>query len=178
VVLPGGFVKELRIAGPAESSLLKAVPVAYNPRMASKLPLALFTAGAVQVACQAFKVVFYSLREKRLDLSWFVSAGGMPSAHSAFVSSLTVSVGLWDGFGSGVFAVACVFSVITIYDAIRLRGAVEHHARILALLAEKHPDVPAGPLTTRLGHTIPEIVAGIVSGGGLAALAWWALRQA
>jgi hypothetical protein len=146
--------------------------------MVSKLPLALFTAVAVQLACQAFKVAFYSLREKRLALSWFVSAGGMPSAHSAFVTALTVSVGLWDGFGSGIFAVACVFSVIAMYDALRLRGAVEHHARILAMLAEKHPDVPAGSINTRLGHTLPEIVAGILTGGGLAALAWWALRQA
>ena len=146
--------------------------------MVSKLPVGLLTAVAVQVACQAFKVVFYSIREKRADLSWFVSAGGMPSAHSAFVTALTVSVGLWDGFGSSAFAVACVFSVITIYDALRLRGAVEHHARILALLAAKHPDVQTGPINTRLGHTLPEIVAGIITGGGLSALAWWALGHA
>ena len=145
--------------------------------MVSKLPLSLLTAVAVQVACQAFKVVFYSIREKRLAPSWFVSAGGMPSAHAAFVTSLSVSVGLWDGFGSGVFAVACVFSVITIYDALRLRGAVEHHARILSVLAAQHPDVPAGTINTRLGHTLPEILAGICTGGLLSALAWWALHQ-
>jgi acid phosphatase family membrane protein YuiD len=145
--------------------------------MVSKLPLGLFTALAVQLACQVFKVVLYSLREKRLAVSWFVSAGGMPSAHSAFVTALTVSVGLWEGFGSSVFAVACVFSVITIYDALRLRGAVEHHARILALLAARHPDISTGPIKTRLGHTLPEIIAGIFTGGGLSALAWWALHQ-
>ena len=146
--------------------------------MVSKLPLGLLTAIAVQCACQAFKVVFYSIRERRLALSWFVSAGGMPSAHSAFVTALTVWLGLWDGFGSGVFAVACVFSIITIYDALRLRGAVEHHARILRSLAAKHPDVPTGVITTRLGHTFAEIVAGICAGGGLAVLAWLLLRQA
>ena len=155
---------------------VKAAARDYTPGMESKLPVALLTALAVQVACQAFKVVFYSLREKRLALSWFVSAGGMPSAHSAFVTALTVSVGLGDGFGSGVFAVACVFSVITIYDALRLRGAVEHHARILALLVERHPNVPAGTINLRLGHSLPEIAVGIITGGGLAALAWWALR--
>jgi acid phosphatase family membrane protein YuiD len=146
--------------------------------MLSKIPVSLVTAAAVQLACQAFKVAYYSIREKRLSLSWFVSAGGMPSAHSAFVTALTVSVGLWDGFGSGIFAVACVFAIITIYDALRLRGAVEHHARILAMLAAKHPDVDTGPINLRLGHTLPEIAAGIVAGGGLAALAWWALGQA
>lgn len=145
--------------------------------MLPRLPLSasLLSAVAVQLACQAFKVVFYSVRERRFALSWFVSAGGMPSAHSAFVTALTVSVGLWNGFGSDLFAVACVFSVITIYDALRLRGAVEHHARILSTLVEKHPDVQAGPINVRLGHSAPEIAAGIVAGGGLAVLAWWIL---
>jgi acid phosphatase family membrane protein YuiD len=153
------------------------VPAAYDPPMAT-IPYALLTAVAVQLACQAFKVVFYSIRERRLSLSWFVSAGGMPSAHSALVTALAVSIGLRDGVGSGVFAVACVFSLITIYDALRLRGAVEHHARALERLAEKHPDVRIGELNTRLGHTLPEIAAGILAGGGLSALAWWAFPQA
>jgi len=163
----------------SRKAFVKARRVAYNPRMSTQaslaagLPFALLTAIAVQLACQAFKVVYYSLRERRLSLSWFVSAGGMPSAHSAFVSALALSVGLQDGFGSSVFAVACVFALITIYDAVRLRGAVAHHARILARLAEKHPDVSVGHLNTRLGHTLPEIVAGLVAGGVLAALAWW-----
>jgi acid phosphatase family membrane protein YuiD len=146
--------------------------------MVSNLPLGLITACAVQIACQAFKVIYYSVREKKPSLSWFVSAGGMPSAHSAFVTALLVSIGLRDGVGSGVFAVAGVFSVITIYDALRLRGAVQHHARILTLLAERHPDIQTGPINTRLGHTLPELAAGIACGGGLAVLAWWALGQA
>ncbi len=141
-------------------------------------PFALVTAVAVQLACQAFKVVLYSVREGRLSLSWFVSAGGMPSAHSALVTALTVSIGLRDGFSSGVFAVACVFSLITIYDALRLRGAVQHHARALELLARKHPEVGVGELNTRLGHTLPEIVAGMLAGGGLAALSCLAFGRA
>lgn len=141
------------------------------------VPFTLITAVAVQLACQAFKVVYYSAREGRLSLSWFVSAGGMPSAHSALVTALTVSIGLKEGFGTGLFAVACVFSLITIYDALRLRSAVEHHARALALLARKHPDVQVGELNTRLGHTLPEIIAGIAAGGALSALAWWAFGR-
>ncbi len=141
------------------------------------VPFALVTAVAVQLACQAFKVVLYSAREGRLALSWFVSAGGMPSAHSALVTSLAVSIGLKDGIGSGLFSVACVFGLITIYDAIRLRGAVQHHARTLALLVKKHPDISVGELNTRLGHTLPEIVAGILAGGGLSAAAWWAFGR-
>ena len=76
------------------------------------LSVSLVSAVVVQVACQAFKVVFYSIRERRLAFSRFISAGGMPSAHAAFVTSLSVSVGLWNGVRSDVFAVACVFSLI------------------------------------------------------------------
>ena len=96
----------------------------------------------------------------------------MPSAHSAFVTALAVSVGLWSGFATDVFAVACVFSIIIIYDSLRLRGAVEHHASILSQLVERHPEVNAGTINLRLGHSVPEILAGIVAGGGCALIAW------
>jgi acid phosphatase family membrane protein YuiD len=68
--------------------------------MPSHIPFSVSLAGAlaVQVACQLFKVVLYSIREKRLAISYFISAGGMPSAHSAFVTALTVSVGMGSGF--------------------------------------------------------------------------------
>jgi acid phosphatase family membrane protein YuiD len=141
------------------------------------LSISLLTALAVQIACQLFKVVLYSIREKRIALSWFMSAGGMPSAHSAFVTALSVSVGLWSGFRSDVFAVAAVFSIIIIYDSWRLRGAVAHHARVLAKLVERHPDVEEGTLNLRLGHSLPEIMAGIAAGGGAAAAAWLVIRQ-
>jgi hypothetical protein len=147
--------------------------------MVPKLPLSisLLSAVAVQVACQLFKVVFYSIREKRIALSYFISAGGMPSAHAAFVTALSVSVGLWNGFRSEVFAVAAVFSIIIIYDSWRLRGAVAHHARVLAKLVERHPDVDAGAINLRLGHSLPEIVVGIAAGGGIAALVHLVIRQ-
>ena len=146
--------------------------------MVPQLPLSVSLASAVvvQVACQAFKVVLYSLREKRLALSYFISAGGMPSAHSAFVTALSVSVGLWNGFSSEVFAVSCVFSIIIVYDAWRLRGAVEHHARVLTMLAAQHPDLATGPINVHVGHTLAEILAGIAAGGGFSALAYLVLR--
>jgi uncharacterized protein len=142
--------------------------------MIAKLPLSvsLLVALAVQVVCQLFKVVFYSIRDRRLSLSWLISAGGMPSAHSAFVTALSTAIGLSSGFASEIFAVSCVFSVITIYDAVRLRAAVGHHARILSALASRHPDVETGKINMRIGHTPAEILVGVVVGGGLVLAAW------
>jgi acid phosphatase family membrane protein YuiD len=139
--------------------------------------VSLATAVLAQVACQAFKVLLYSIREKRLNLRYFLSAGGMPSAHSAFVTALAVSIGLRSGFDAELFAVACVFSAIVIYDAYRLRGTVERHARALKALLSKHPEVSAGGLTDMVGHTPVEIAAGIAAGGGLAALGSLLLGQ-
>ncbi len=141
------------------------------------LSISLLCALVVQVACQLFKVAFYSIRERRLALFYFMSAGGMPSSHSAFVTALAVSVGLWSGFRSDVFAVAAVFSIIIIYDSWRLRGAVAHQARVLTKLVERHPDLDAGVINIRLGHTPPEIAAGIAAGGGIAALVFLLIRQ-
>jgi acid phosphatase family membrane protein YuiD len=141
--------------------------------MAPAFPLArsLLVAVAIQLACQAFKVVLYSVRERRPAFSWFFSAGGIPSAHSAFVSALSVSVGLGSGFRSDIFAVACVFSIIIIYDSWRLRGAVQRHAQALNALARANRKLKLGTLNENIGHTLVEIAVGVIAGGGLALLA-------
>ena len=141
------------------------------------LSVSLVSAVVVQVACQVFKVLLYSVREKRLNPRYFLSAGGMPSAHAAFVTALSVSIGLWNGFDSDLFAVACVFSAIVIYDAYRLRGTVERHARALKALLAGHPEVSAVGLTDMVGHTPVEIAVGIAAGGGFAALVYLLVRQ-
>lgn len=134
----------------------------------------LLVAVGVQVACQLFKVAFYSLREWRFAPRYFVSAGGIPSAHSAFVSALSVSVGMRSGFASDLFAISAVFAAIVIYDSYRLRGAVEEHARRINALQRRFPGDPAqsvAPLNEMVGHSLPEIVAGVVAGSLLALLA-------
>ena len=135
----------------------------------------LVVAVAVQLACQLFKVVFYSLKQGRLRPDYFVSTGGMPSAHTAFVSALTVSVGLQLGFASELFAVAFVFSAIIIYDLVRVRTAVHAHSQILALLVEKMQLRRKIVLPHLVSHSIPEILAGLAAGCGLAAAAHFIL---
>ncbi len=128
-------------------------------------PRVLATAVGVQLFCQLFKTVLYSIRDRRVNPAYFVSAGGIPSAHAAFVTALSVAIGLQNGFDSDLFAVAAVFSLIVIYDAYRLRGHVQHHAKIInrKLLG------PAGekPVSEMVGHSLPEIVAGMVLGGAV-----------
>jgi acid phosphatase family membrane protein YuiD len=133
----------------------------------------LLVAVTVQLASQLFKVVFYSLRERRLRLDYFISTGGMPSAHTAFVSALTVSLGLHHGFASEFFAVAFVFSVIIVYDLVRVRGAVHAHSRILAILLEKVQLRQKIVLPHLVSHSLPEILAGLVVGVAAAVAAYY-----
>ena len=133
---------------------------------------ALLITVAIQFACQAFKVVYYSIRNRRLEAHRLFSTGGMPSAHSAFVAALTVSVGLVEGWSSAAFTVAVVLAAIVVFDAVRLRRTVDLHTRVLneliALLPDKRPafDPPV------VGHSGSEVMAGIVVGAVLAALAY------
>jgi hypothetical protein len=68
--------------------------------------------------CQVIKI-FVSKRKKA-----FFELGGMPSAHSAFVSALCTAVGITEGFSSTIFLVSLGFSAIIVHDAIHIR---KHH---------------------------------------------------
>lgn len=129
----------------------------------STLPTSFLAAVLVQLACQLFKVVLYSAKERRFALDYFVSAGGFPSSHSAFVTALTTSVAMQSGVGSDITAVAGVLSIIVIYDSLRLRGQVERQAEFLnRIRAERYPEIE--PFSERVGHTLPEVAAGIFFG--------------
>jgi acid phosphatase family membrane protein YuiD len=132
-------------------------------------PGVLVTAVSVQVFCQLFKLGYYSVRDGRLRLSYFVTAGGIPSAHSAFVTALAVAIGMRNGFAS-----TFVFSAIVIYDAFRLRGHVQRHAEII----NAHLLKPAGeePISEMVGHSITEIVTGVLLGGGVSAVVTFAIQ--
>ncbi|HKB48601.1 MAG TPA: divergent PAP2 family protein, partial [Ktedonobacterales bacterium] len=76
---------------------------------------ALWAAAAGWFIAQLIKVVRSLVVTHRLDLSYMVSSGGMPSAHSALVTALATAVGRVLGLGSPVFAIAAVFAGIVMY---------------------------------------------------------------
>lgn len=135
-----------------------------------ELPASLITAVAVQVSCQLFKLAYYSNRDGRLSIGYLFTAGGIPSAHTAFVTALSVAVGLRAGFDSEVFAVSVVFSSIVIYDAYRFRGHVERQGKLLnRIIATYHPEEP-DRVPEMVGHSLTEIAVGAALGGGLSAV--------
>ncbi|WP_319559449.1 divergent PAP2 family protein [Marispirochaeta sp.] len=128
-----------------------------------QIPVSLLIALGVQQLCQLIKFVAYSVRDRRINPRYFVSSGGMPSAHSAFVTALCVSVGVRGGFGSEVFSATLVLAFIVIHDAVRVRGALQ---QVILILKTNHPGQgnPAAGLPDTIGHDAAEIAAGIFLG--------------
>lgn len=124
----------------------------------------LLAAALTQGSCQVFKLFFYSALQRRWDWRYLVTAGGMPSAHSAFVSALAAALALGSGPSSDVFAIAVVFGAIVVFDALKLRGLVQQLADRLDRI-----DPPAHPFPAMIGHSPLEVVVGILLGavGGL-----------
>jgi acid phosphatase family membrane protein YuiD len=103
----------------------------------------------------------------RLDFSYLVRTGGLPSAHSATVAALATAVGVRVGFGTPVFVVALAFAILTMFDASTVRRSAGLQARLLnemidELFQEHH--LSERKLVELLGHTRLEVFLGMVIG--------------
>jgi acid phosphatase family membrane protein YuiD len=119
---------------------------------------------------QILKTVLFFIKEKKLDIKRIVGDGGMPSGHSATVVCLAVMAGYVEGFGSAIFAVAIIFSAVVIRDAVGVRREVGKQARILKELTDKSDIKPEEKLKLISGHTIPEILIGMLIGVAVSVL--------
>lgn len=121
---------------------------------------------------QVLKVIFTLIEKKRIDFRRFVGSGGMPSSHSAFVTSLATAVGLQNGFSSTEFAISTVFALVVMYDAAGVRRAAGQQARILNKLVEQWEKSDFSDTDKRLkellGHTPKEVFAGALLGMAIA----------
>lgn len=126
--------------------------------------------GAALVAwlvAQLIKFLIGWLRVRTLDFTYFVSTGGFPSAHSASVSAIAMSIGMASRFDSAIFALAMWFALIVMFDAQSVRRAAGDQARILNQLAEElmqHHHLSQKKLAELLGHTPVEVGAGMLLG--------------
>lgn len=115
---------------------------------------------------QVIKVIINAILHKRLIWERLVGDGGMPSGHSATVSSLATITGLICGFGSAQFALAGILAVIVCHDATGVRQETGKQAvmlnEIIRILEEKA--LPEVKLKELVGHTPLQVLAGILIG--------------
>ncbi len=126
-------------------------------------------------AAQSVKLILFFIKNREVNLRKLVDMGGFPSSHSASVSSLSILVGLSQGFGSPLFGVVAFFSLIIMYDAAGVRKAAGEQARILnIILDEILHGYPVSDIRLKelLGHTPFEVLTGAIFGGILGWLIW------
>ncbi|MGN0136636.1 divergent PAP2 family protein [Anaerotignum sp.] len=115
-------------------------------------------------AAQGIKIILTLIVDKKFDASRIVGTGGMPSSHSSFTMALSFSIGKYYGFDSPLFAVAMIFSFVTMYDAQGIRRAAGKQAEILNMLILEHKIPDVDKLKELLGHTPLEVAAGALLG--------------
>ena len=126
---------------------------------------------------QVLKTIIHAIINKKLDITRMCGDGGMPSGHSATVSSLAVLAALVYGCGSFQFAFAAVLAIIVCHDASGVRLQTGKQAEVLndlieiidMLTTEKLPEVK---LKEFVGHTPVQVAAGIIV-GVVNALVWY-----
>lgn len=126
-----------------------------------------WAAFAAWLVAQTIKLASNLIRTGRVDFTYLVSTGGMPSAHSALFTALAVSIGIHDGFDSNLFVLALGVAFVVMFDASTVRRAAGQQARILNEIVDgisKTHRISHGKLRELLGHTRLEVFVGFLVG--------------
>jgi uncharacterized protein len=124
---------------------------------------------------QALKIPIDLFQSRHWNWALFFAAGGMPSSHSALVTSTAIAVGLHYGFDNPLFAVAVATAMIVVYDATGIRRQAGMQAQKINILVEEllqgHP-ISQEHLREVLGHTPLEAIGGVLLGTSVAVALW------
>jgi len=135
----------------------------------------LWTGMAGWFLAQALKIPVDLFRERRWNWALFFAAGGMPSSHSALVTSTALAVGLHTGFNNPLFAVAVALAMVVVYDATGVRRQAGMQAQKINVLVEEllkgHP-ISEEHLREVIGHTPLEAMGGMILGVVVAVGLW------
>lgn len=128
---------------------------------------------------QGLKAPIEYLRHRKWDWALLISAGGMPSSHSALMSAVAVGIGLESGWGSPLFVLALAIAAVVIYDATGVRRQAGLHAERINLIIKEifenknWPESELKSLAEVIGHSPGEALAGVLFGTGVAILTRW-----
>jgi acid phosphatase family membrane protein YuiD len=130
---------------------------------------------AAWLLAQVIKIPLDFLYSRRWNWALLLSVGGMPSSHSALVTSATVAIGLYHGFDNPLFALGVAVTMVVTYDAAGVRRQAGIHAQRINVLFEellRGHVVDQKELREVLGHTPLEVTGGVLFGILIAILMW------
>ena len=117
------------------------------------------------IVCQIIKFTIESIKNKKLMFDrLFNGSGGMPSTHATFSVSLLTLLFYEYGVDSPIFAVALIFTLIVLYDAICVRYETGLQATIINDLVNKMDKEGYKNLKEKIGHKPLEVLCGSILG--------------
>lgn len=129
----------------------------------------LLTGVSSWLIAQVLKVIIYAILNKKIDITRLFGDGGMPSGHSATVSSLATVTALLCGPGSFQFAIATILAIIVCHDAMGVRRETGKQAvvlndilKIFETLSEE--TLPEVKLKELVGHSPLQVTMGVLIG--------------
>lgn len=129
----------------------------------------LISAAAGWIIAQILKTIIHTWFTKNFVAERLVGGGGMPSSHSATVCALSTATAIQYGFSSFEFAMAAIFSLVVMYDAIGVRQESGKQAKVINDMIElfahmgKDMDIET-QLKEFIGHTPFQVFCGAVLG--------------
>ncbi len=116
------------------------------------------------LVAQVLKTIIHCILYKKLEIRRIYGDGGMPSGHSATVSSLATMCGLSFGAGSVEFAISAIVAIIVCHDAMGVRRETGKQAEVLNELLRFLESGREADLKELVGHTPLQVWAGILIG--------------
>ena len=130
----------------------------------------LLTGAVAWLLSQVSKAIIYLIINKRFQWDRLFGDGGMPSSHSATVTSVAVITGLRCGLDSPTFAIAAILALIVMHDALGVRQETGKQAKVINSMVELINSFGRGELTPEetlkefVGHTRRQVVIGAAVG--------------
>ena len=127
---------------------------------------------------QVLKTLIHMWFNRKFVAERLVGSGGMPSSHSATVCALAAAAGMEYGGRSFQFAMAAVFAIVVMYDAIGVRRETGIQAKVLNEMMElfdkmgKEMSVEE-KLKEFVGHTPLQVLMGALLGILIAVAVYW-----
>ncbi len=121
------------------------------------------------LVAQILKTIIHMWFNRKFVAERLVGSGGMPSSHSATVCALATAAGMEYGGGSFQFAVAAIFAIVVMYDAMGVRRETGIQAKVLNEMMEmfmkmgKEMSVE-DKLKEFVGHTPLQVLMGAILG--------------
>ena len=129
----------------------------------------LIVPGVAWLVAQLLKVLINGVVNKNFSAERLWGDGGMPSGHSATVTSLAIYSALSCGTASFQFAVCAILAIIVCHDAMGVRLETGKQAEVINQIVESLSKLSVSKFKEQnlkefVGHTPLQVFAGILLG--------------